>query len=168
MLETFGATFFGVIGSFLLWYGGQWWLKQRKDKIAVKHIAREIQEEISLNINILVLCANTIPNMISGGNIPVFIPYRLNLSVHRYLTSSGELRLVDVSQQRSILDAGMTSESFNRFIDNTELLLTLANGLTQPHSLVTARHRLTGLTEQAQDTAKHLNEILGELKGKVE
>jgi len=166
MLETFGATFFGVIASFSLWFGGQWWLKRRHDQIAVKHIEREIQEEISLNINTLVLLAKTIPNMVAGGNIPLYISHRLNLSVHRYLTSSGELRLVDVSQQRWILNAGMISESFNKFIDNTELLLALANGLSQPHSWVTAEHRLKGLTEQAQDTAKSLNEILENLKVK--
>lgn len=164
MLATFGATFFGVISSFLLWYVGQWWLKRRKDQIAVKHIAREIHEEIVVNINILASLANDIPKMIAGGNIPVFLPHRLDLSVHRYLTLSGELRLVDVSQQRWILSAGMISESFNKFIDNTELLLTSAMGL--PNSLVVARHRLEGLVEQAQDTAKNLNEILENLKVK--
>ena len=88
----------------------------------------------------------------------------MTLSVYRYLTSSGELRLVDVSQQRWILTAGMISESFNKFIDNTELLLTSAMGL--PNILVVANHRLEGLANQAQDTAKNLNEILKNLKVK--
>lgn len=164
MFVTFGATFFGVFASFLLWYFGQWWLKRRKDEIAVKHIAREINEEIALNINILALLAEGVPKMVAGGNIPVFLPHRLNLSVHRYLTSSGELRLLDVSQQRWILNAGMISESFNKFIDNTELVLTSAMGM--PNSLVIARHRLKGLAEDAQETAKSLNEILENLKVK--
>ncbi len=166
MFVTFGATFFGVITSFLLWYGGQWWLKRRRDQIAVKHIVREIREEIAWNINILVLLAETTPKMIARGNIPVFIPHRLTLSVHHYLTSSGELRLLDVSQQRWVLSAGMISERFNNFIDNTESVLTSAMGL--PNSLVIVKHRLEGLTEQAPDTAKSLTEILGKIEGKVE
>lgn len=82
----------------------------------------------------------------------------MTLSVHRYLTQSGELRLLDVSQQRWILSAGMTSESFNRFIENTEAVLTSIMGL--PNSLVAAKHRLDGLAEQAQDSAKNLSDVL--------
>jgi hypothetical protein len=99
--------------------------------------------------------------MIAKGNIPLFLPHRMNLSMYRYLTSSGELRLLDVSKQRWILVAGTLSESFNKFVDNTELLLTAFLGL--PDGLKYAIHRLEMLTEQAQDTAKSLNEILGKL-----
>ena len=164
MLVTFGATFFGVIASFLLWYVGQWWLKRRHDQRAIKHIVGEIHEEVAENINILVLCAENVPKMIAGGDIPVFLPYRVVVSAHRYLTSSGEVRLLDVSQRRWTLTAGLISEVFNNFIDNTESLLTSAMGL--PNSLVVAKHRLEGLAEQAQDTAKSLNEILKNLKVK--
>ncbi len=166
MFVTFGATFFGVIASFLLWYVGQWWLKRRHDKMAVKHIVREIHEEIALNINILVLLAENVPKMTTGQTIPAYIPYRMNLSVHRYLTSSGELRLLDVSQQRWILSAGMISESHNQFISNTELLIATVIGL--PNGLVLARARLEGLVTQALDNAKSLKEILGKLEGVVE
>ena len=37
-----------------------------------------------------------------------------------------------------------------------------------PNGLVLAKHRLEGLTEQAQETAKDLEGILGKLKGQVE
>ena len=158
MLVTFGATFFGVIASFLLWFSGQWWLKRRHDQRAIKHMAREIHEEIALNINILAGFAEITPQMIGGGNIPLFLPHRMNLSMYRYLTSSGELRLLDVSKQRWILVAGMHSERFNKFVDNTELLLATFLGL--PDGLKYAIQRLEMLVEQAQETAKNLNKIL--------
>ena len=161
MLVTFGATFFGVISSFLLWYVGQWWLKRRKDQKTVKHIVREIHEQIAGNIEMLGFLSEDVPKMISEGEIPIFLPYRLNLSVHRYLTSSGELRLLDVSQQRWILDAGMASERFNKFIDNTELVITLALGL--PNGRKIAKHRLVGLVEAARGRAESLNVILGKI-----
>lgn len=166
MFVTFGATFFGVIASFLLWYSGQWWLKRRHDQIAVKHIIREIHEEIALNINILALFVKSVPKMMVGGEIPVYLPHRMNLPIYRYLTSSGELRLLDVSKQRKIQNAGVMSEHFNNFIDNTELLLTWSLGL--PNGLNIATRRLEGLIEQAKDTAKSLNEILGKLEGEAE
>lgn len=158
MFVTFGATFFGVIASFLLWFGGQWWLKRRHDQKAVKHMVREIHEELALNINILVGFTESTPKMIAGGNIPFFLPHRMNLSAYHYLTSSGELRLLDVSKQRWILYAGTHCEHFNKFIDNTELLLTWMLGL--PNGLKYARQRLEMLVEQAKETAKNLNKIL--------
>ncbi len=161
MLVTFGATFFGVIASFLLWFGGQWWLKRRHDQRVVKHMVREIHEEIAWNINILADFTESAPRMIAKGNIPLFLPHRMNLSMYRYLTSSGELRLLDVSKQRWILVAGTLSENFNKFVDNTELLLTAFLGL--PDGLKYAIQRLEMLAEQAQDSAKSLNEILGKL-----
>ena len=161
MLVTFGATFFGVIASFLLWFGGHWWLKRYQEHRAVKHMEREIHEEIALNINILASFTESVPRMIDEGNVPLFLPHRMNLSVYRYLTSSGELRLLDVSKQRWILNAGMYSESFNKFVDNTELLLTSLLGL--PNSLKVAIQRLEMLVEQAQETAKNLNKILEKL-----
>ena len=161
MLVTFGATFLGVITSFLLWFGGQWWLKRCNERRAVKHIVREIHEEIAWNINILIDFAESVPRMIAGGNVPLFLPHRLNLSVYRYLTSSGELRLLDVSKQRWILNAGTHSERFNKFVDNTELLLASLLGL--PNSLAVAKQRLDKLAEQACESTKSLNEILGKL-----
>ncbi|MFC2071263.1 hypothetical protein ACFLUU_00885 [Chloroflexota bacterium] len=53
MIVTFGAAFFGVIASFLLWSGGQWWIKRQRDKKAVMAMMEEIQEEIQLNIALL-------------------------------------------------------------------------------------------------------------------
>ncbi len=37
-----------------------------------------------------------------------------------------------------------------------------------PNSLVVAKHRLEGLAEQAQETAKSLSQVLENLKDKVE
>ncbi len=165
MFVTFGATFFGVIASFLLWYGGQWWLKRRHDQLAVKHTLREMRDEIVDNINILTLFAEGVPKMMAEGNIPAFLPHRMNLPKYNYLTSSGELRLLDADKQGWILVAGQASERFNDFIDNTELLLALTLGL--PNGLKLATHRLEGLIEQAKEIAKNLKEILGILEGTV-
>jgi len=158
MLVTFGATFFGVIASFLLWFGGQWWIKQRNERRAVKHITREIHEEIALNINTLIWFTEDIPKIMVGGDIPLFLPHRLNLSVYHYLTLSGDLRLLDVSKQRWILNVGTHSERFNKLVDNTELLLASIIGL--PNCLVISKQRLDNLVEQAHESAKRLNEML--------
>jgi hypothetical protein len=162
MLVTFGATFFGVIASFLLWFGGQWWIKHRHDQKAVKNIIREINEEIALNINILVGFIGSTPKIISEGNIPFYIPHRMNLSAYHYFSSSVESRLLDVSIQRWILNAGIQCEHFNNFINNTEVLLTSL--LAQPNGLQYAIKRLEMLVEQAKETAKNLKEILEKLK----
>lgn len=166
MFVTFGATFFGVIASFLLWYGGQWWLKRRHDQLAVKHIVRETKDEIAVNINVLTQLVRDVSKMMVEGNMPIFIPHRMNLPKYSYLTYSGELRLLDAGKQRWILVAGQISETFNNFIDNTELLLALTLGL--PNGLKLATHRIEGLINQAKDNAKNLNKILGILEGTVE
>ena len=165
MLVTFGATFFGVITSFILWYTGQWWLARKHAQRAVKHMLREINEEIAININILLQLTENIPKMLSGGNIPVFLPHRMQLSVYHYLVSSGELRLLNANKRMLIMVAGMNAESFNKFVENSESVLTVGMGLPQPQSLVVAKHRLHGLAEDAQDSAKTLNGILEKLKG---
>ena len=164
MFDTFGATFFGVFASFLLWYFGQWWLKRRHDQITIKHVVRVFNEELALNINILIDFSEIAPKMMAEGNTPLFIPSRMKLSMYNYLTSSGELRLLDINKQRWILVAGSTYESFNKFVDNTELLL--ATFLQPSDSLKFAKSRMGKLSEQALESAKRLNEILETLKVK--
>lgn len=161
MLITFGATFFGVILSFILWFGGEWWIKHRKEQKALKHITREIHEEIALNINILADLVASTPKTLTSGNIPLFFPQRLNLAVFNYLTSSGELRLLEVSKQRWILNAGNQCERFNKFIENTELVLTAL--ISHPDGLKHSIHRLEMLAEQAEETARNLSAILEKL-----
>jgi len=165
MLETFGATFFGVITSFLLWYFGQWLIMRQRNQTAVKHMLRETNEEIDTNINILHLLVQDTPKMLAEGNIPVYMSSRMQLSVYTYLIASGELRLLNAHKRNTIASAGMIADSFNKFIENSELVLVAALGLPQPQSLVVAKHRLNGLTEQAKDTAKALNKILEDLGG---
>lgn len=122
---------------------------------------REIHEEIALNINLLAGFAESVPKMIGEGNVPLYLPHRMEITAYRYFVSSGELRLLDVGKQRRILNAGMHCEHFNRFIDNTETLLTSL--LLRPGGLKYAIQRLEKLVEQAQETARNLNEILGKL-----
>jgi hypothetical protein len=163
MLVTFGATFFGVIASFLLWFGGQWWIKRQHNKRAVKAMMQEIQEEIQLNIAILDQFSKTAPKMLKGGNVPVYIPYRMNLAVYNYVVSTGEIRLInDIRKQRLIRYAALACETFNKFIDNTEVLLAIF--LLRSDGLVWSGHRLKGLIESADDNRKYLEDILSKLR----
>ena len=94
MIVTFGATFFGVIASFLLWFVGQWWIRRRSDKKALESMMKEIQEELQLNIYLLHIFQTTTLGMLDNGNIPVYIPNRMKLAVYNYIVSSGEIRLI--------------------------------------------------------------------------
>jgi hypothetical protein len=85
----------------------------------------------------------------------------MNISAYNYLTLSGELRLLNISTQRWILNAGMHCESFNKFFDNTELMSTSL--LLLPNGREYHLQRLNRLVEQAKQTAKTLNEILPKL-----
>jgi len=163
MIVTFGATFFGVIASFLLWFGGQWWIKRQRDKKAVRAMMGEIQEEIQFNIALLGQLAKTAPEMLEEGHVPVYIAERMNLAVYNYVVSTGEIRLIDdIRKQRLIRYAAKVCETFNKFIDNTELLLAIF--LLRSDGLVWAKHRLKGLIETAEDNRKYLEDILTKLQ----
>ena len=140
MIVTFGATFFGVVASFLLWFGGQWWIKRQRNKKAVRAMMEEIQEEIQLNIALLDQFTKTAPKMLEEGNVPVYIPERMNLAVYNYVVSTGEIRLIDdIRKQGLIRYAAKVCEIFNKFIDNTELLLAIF--LLRRDGLVWSKHR---------------------------
>ena len=50
---TFGATFAGVLASFVLWYGGSYLIKWIEDKKVLKDIMPEILRELRLDVYIL-------------------------------------------------------------------------------------------------------------------
>lgn len=163
MLATFGATFLGVIASFLLWFGGQWWIKQQRDKKALEHMMQEIQEEIQLNITLLLQLAQDIPRELNKEKISHYLPHRMRLAVYYYIVSSGEIRLVPSRRnQRLIRYSAVICENFNKFIDNTEMLLAIF--LLKPDGLVLAIHRLEMLAEQAKESANRLQEYLQKLQ----
>ena len=163
MMVTFGATFFGVIASFLLWFGGQWWIKRQRDKKAARAMMEEIQEEIQLNIVLLDQFVKAVPKMLEEGNVPVYVPERMNLAVYNYVVSTGEIRLIDdIRKQRLIRYAAIAGETFNKFIDNTELLLAIF--LLRSDGLVLSKHRLEGLIETAKDKRKYLQDTLNKLQ----
>ena len=83
MLITFGATFLGVIASFILWFGGQWWIKRQRDKKALGNMMREIQEEIQFNIGLLDGLIRHVPEMWEKENAPVYIPQRMRLEFYQ-------------------------------------------------------------------------------------
>ena len=85
---------------------------------------QEIHEEIQLNIALLTGLIQAIPRELERGNVPMYIPHRLKLTVYQYVVESGEIRLLaDFRKQRLIRVAASVGESFNRFIENTEMLL---------------------------------------------
>ncbi len=158
MLVTFGATFCGVIASFLLWFGGQWWIKRIGNKSTVEHMLREIRGEILRNVDTLSDCERSVPTMLAGGNIPVYLPHRMKILSYRHFVSSGELRLLDDSRREWIELAGSHGESWNEFINNTEMLLVMM--IQKPNAVMMARMRLGGLVEQAQANIASLRLIL--------
>ena len=163
MLVTFGATFLGVIASFLLWFGGQWWIKRQHDKKAVRAMMEEIQEEILFNIALLTGLMENTPKELERGNIPLYLPTRMRLAAYQYMVSSGEIRLLDdIRKQRLIRYAGVACETFNKFIDNTEALLAIF--LSKPDGLVWAKYRIDRLLESADEKRKYLQDTLNKLQ----
>lgn len=147
MIVTFGATFSGVIASFILWYGGQWWIKRRSNQNAVKHMLREIRAEIQGNIEITGDFVKSTTTMIGERKIPVYLPHRMKLHSYRRFVSSGELRLIDDERRKWIDLAGWYGENWNEFIDNTEMVLVMI--MQKPHAVEMAHMRLKGLVDQA-------------------
>lgn len=163
MLATFGATFFGVIASFLLWYGGQWWIERRRNNKALKHMMREIQGEIQFNIALLTQLNQSIPKELSKGMISHHIPNRMRLAVYNYTVSSGEIRLLASRRKRGLIRfSAAICQNFNSFIDNTESLLAIF--LLKPDGAEWAKYRLEKLAEQAQESANLLQDYLGKLQ----
>lgn len=162
-MNTFIATFFGVIASFLLWFGGQKWLQSQAEKKALHNMATELKEEIELNIALLSQLRQGIPRELSRGNVPHHLPYRLRLVVYDYIVKSGDIRLfTDFSKQRLIRYSAMISENFNHFIDNTETLLGIF--ILKSDGLKWARYRLEKLVEQAEDSGGYLLDTLNKLQ----
>lgn len=52
-LQTFLPVFVGVILSFLLWFGGQWFIGYWRNKKARAAMLQEIEEEIRKNVALL-------------------------------------------------------------------------------------------------------------------
>ena len=94
MLVTFGATFFGVIASFLLWFWGQWLIRRKRDKKALRAMMREIIEEIGLNKALLETAPKAISKILNKGDIPMYLSLRMNFAVYNYIVQSGEIRLI--------------------------------------------------------------------------
>lgn len=162
MWVTFLATFFGVIASFLLWFGGQWWIKRGHNKRAIRHMMPEIQEEIQLNIAVLTELMQGVPKSLEKRMISHYLPYRMQLGVYQYLVLSGEIRLLDFRKQRLIRYAAMICENFNKFIDNTEMLLAIF--VLKSDGLVWARYRLEHLVESAKQGRDYLQDTLNKLQ----
>ncbi len=162
MLVTFGATFLGVIASFLLWFGGQWWIKRQRDKKVLGNMISEIQEEIQVNIALLTGLIKGVPKSLQEGMISHHLPCRMRLEVYQYAVSSGDIRLLEFSKQRLIQYTAVICESFNQFINNTEMLLAVF--LMKSGGSKWARYRLEQLVESAKDSRDYLQDTLHKLQ----
>ena len=163
-LQTFLPVFVGVILSFLLWFGGQWFIGHRRDKKARAAMLQEIEEEILININFMDELVQAISELLTQGEIPVHIPYRMRLEVYQYIVESGEIRLINDKHKRGLIRAvGYICSTFNTFIDNTEAILVTLIG--KQNAVELAHIRLNGLMEQAEGEKKLLLQWLKELRG---
>jgi hypothetical protein len=157
-LATFGATFAGVILSFLLWFGGEKVFQYQREKKARDHLTKEIIEEISNNVILLRNFANLIERNLEGGRIPA-LGVKLITSAQSSAISSGELRLINDPEKRQLVRfSAYTSQEFNHFVENTELLLAIVNLKEHERALRQATERLNGLKKDAEKTAKYLQE----------
>jgi len=165
-LQTFLPVFVGVILSFLLWFGGQWFIGYRRNKKARAAMLQEIEEEILMNIHLYDEIVRTIPGLLAQGEIPLHLPYRMRLEVYQYIVKSGEIRLInDMHKQRLIRLTGHLCSTFNTFIDNTEDILVTLIG--KQNAVKLAHIRLNGLMEQAEDEKKLVLQWLKELQGEA-
>ena len=165
-LQTFLPVFVGVILSFLLWFGGQWFIGYRRDKKARAAMLQEIEEEILMNIGLMDHLVQKVPEVWAQGNFPVHIPYRMSLEIYQYIVESGEIRLIkDMYKQRLIRSVGFSCSKFNDGIDNTEVVFATLIG--KENAVKLAQIRLEGLIQQAKDEKKFLLECLKELRGEA-
>jgi len=162
MLETFGATFSGVIASFLLWFGSRYLIRKQRNKKLLKATMQEIQEELQANITILSQFSKNILDVLASGRIPMVIT-RLELGAHQYAVTSGEIRVLsDIRKQRLIRYTASILERYNEFVDNTERLL--ATFVLKDDGLIWAKYRVDRQVELANDTIKCLQDTLNKLQ----
>jgi hypothetical protein len=165
MLETFLATFLGVILSFLLWLAGESILQSQKDKKALEKLVQEISDEIRMNIIILDAFICSIESSLSKQRVPL-LGARLSSVAYECIVSSGELRLItDSNLQTLIRYTAYLTEGFNHFSDNTELNLALFNLKEKSVALNSATERLKNLEDDAKDTKANLQKTLNEMQG---
>lgn len=111
-LQTFLPVFVGVILSFLLWFGEQWFIGYRRDKKARAAMLREIEEEIRENVALLDSLVLKVSESLTQRNILLHIPHRMKLEVYQYIVESGEIRLInDIHKQRLIRSVGFSCSS---------------------------------------------------------
>ncbi len=161
---TFGATFAGVILSFLFWFGGSYlirWLEHRK---ALKSMMREIHEEMQFNIAELDISTGYVKKALSGGDVPLVIP-RLRHLATSYAVSSGEARLLrSIRKQRIVGYTATACEEYNHFVDNTERLLAIL--LLREDGLTWVKYRLEGFAEHINGCKSLLQDYLIKLQKK--
>ena len=157
-----GFTAFGAfLGAFLTFLITSM-LKHREERRTASAMERELLADALLNILKHDQLRVEIPKMEGAGNVPVFLPYRMSLAALHQAISTGQLRLLpsNKSQRRWRLVAE-TCESFNGFVDNSELIAV--NCLFSPKGLPIIKYRLNQLGDQAKETAMLIDNLLSEI-----
>ena len=99
------------------------------------------------------------------GSVPMYIPHRMRVGVYQYLVSSGEMRLLaDMRMQRLIHYSAVICEGFNKFVENTEILLAIFQFKPRDDALKLAKHRLVNLVEDAKESRDYLQDTLNKLQ----
>ncbi len=156
MLEQFLATFAGVILSFILWFGGVKIFEHQHEKKARTHLRKEIIEELKENIALLGSFADLLEQNLKKGRVPV-LGLKLNISARSSAISSGELRLINDSEQRQLIrNSAAICEHFNHLTETSGLFLAILNLKAHSQALPQATERLNQLKKTARATAAYL------------
>ena len=137
-------------------------LKRREEKVTIAAMGRELIEEARLNIAKLDQLNDVIPRMEESGTVPIFLPYRMSLAMLHQAISTGQLRLLPSAQsQRRWRLVAETCETFNGFVDNTELVGTFC--LLRSDGLRIIQYRCNQLVGQARDTKQFMDSLLNDI-----
>lgn len=168
MLETYayiaiglGLTAFGAFLHYLI----AALLERGKQKTTTAAMEQELREEVLLNIAKLDQLAASIPEMEKDRTVPVYLPYRMSLTTLRQAISSGQLRLISIQSQRRWRMIAEICESFNSFVDNTELIATIC--LLHSDGLPIVRYRHQQLANQSTETKQSIERILTQIPSSI-
>lgn len=135
--------------------------ERHKERLTMSALRQELIEEAQLNITKLNGLTAAIPMVEEAGGVPVYLPHRMTLTALHQAISDAQLRLFPTLTQlhwRSVVEI---CETFNKFVDNTELLAIIC--LLHPDGLKIVRHRHQQLAAQAKDSREAIEQILSNI-----
>jgi len=155
MAVTFGATFAGVLASFILWFGSERLIRWLRERRTVDHLLSEVRGEIAVNIMFLRKLAEALPHARTEVDEKeasrLFVPERALTSACRYAVVSGELRLIrDRRKREAIRNCADACDIFNATADKTDLMIALFMLRPDGMALVNQRQRAFDLLGEIQ------------------